>query len=302
MYIRFNRTKIPAQSWTLVLQAIFKYLQYVITSSPLLGWYDSDKSIFLKTHWSATGMGYMLLYSVDNSLSNNAITKLRTTGECDFDISTKTGPWLRPILFNSITCTDTENHYHGFVGDISCGWWAIAKEKQSLWGTHFYWLCNMKTTYNILHYTGPIHVLHRWCQDLLAYSFSFIHRSYDMMVDVDYLSRMHERLVKSHTVLSNAWSLADREARPCAYKCAMLDMLLRKDKYSTKSLTTSISTHILNNISLPPPYKKLKSHSSISPIPRCSSPIQTHVLSPSDSNTSNWRLDVNDNISYCAEF
>ena len=55
LYIRHNRAKISPQAWTPILQAIFKNLQYAITSSPLLGGYDFNKTIFLKTDWSATG-------------------------------------------------------------------------------------------------------------------------------------------------------------------------------------------------------------------------------------------------------
>ena len=128
MNIEFNRTKLPAQAWKPVLQAILKHLQHKIISSPLIGQYDSDKPIFLKTDWSTIGMSYMLLQPGDNSLYNDTIKNLRKTGECDFDILTKTGPQLWPILFNGKTCTDTEKHYHGFVGEISCCRWDIAKD------------------------------------------------------------------------------------------------------------------------------------------------------------------------------
>ena len=56
----------------------------------------------------------------------------------------------------------------------------------------------MKTTNNIMNYTGPIHILWQWCQEMLAYHVLCIHRSNLMMVDVDYLSHMYENLSKTH--------------------------------------------------------------------------------------------------------
>ena len=88
----------------------------------------------------------------------------------------------------------------------------------------FYWLCDMKPTYRIMHYTGPIHILRRWCQELLAYNFSCIHRSPSMMVDVDYLSRMHNKLIKSHVSIATRLSLVDRATRPEAYSETILKL------------------------------------------------------------------------------
>ena len=154
-----------------------------------------------------------------------ATAKLRDTGECDFDLSLD-GARLRQILFNSRSCTQSERHYHGFIGEIACGRWAISMEKRYLWGSHFYWLCDMKTTYKIMHYTGPIHIMRRWCQELLAYSFSCLHRSHTMMIDVDYLSRMHDPLIQTHVTIANRMSLSDRAARPGAYDYDVLTSLL----------------------------------------------------------------------------
>ena len=300
LYIRYNRTAIPSQGWTPPLQAIFKNLQDAVTSSPLLGRYDATKPIFLKTDWSATGMGYIILQPDDDKESHVALKKLRETGECDFELTTN-GLRLRPIVFNSRTCTETERHYHGFVGEIACGRWAIAKEKRHLWGAHFYWLCDMKTKYKILNYQGPIHVLRRWCQELLAYSFSCIHRSHTMMVDVDYLSRMHDNLFKKHTLLANAWSLVDRAAHPCAYKSATFDLLLSKGKYSSKSLSASeVHTYTCDADTGPSPKKQKVTCTSSAPC-RCNSPIQIHRGNTVTDKIQGWRLDQCDPILYCKE-
>ena len=61
-----------------------------------------------------------------------------------------------------------------------------------------------------------------------------IHRSHLMIVDVDYLSCMHNDLVKSHVVLANRLSLADRAARPGAYDADVLADVLQRGKYTVK--------------------------------------------------------------------
>ena len=131
LYARCGKGKIPAPAWTPTLLGIFDSLKQSITSSPLLARFDSSKPLFLKTDWSATGMGYILMQP-DNSVEARAATeKLLNTGECDFDLSLN-GARLRPVLFNSCSCTATEIHYHGFVREIACGRWAISMEKRYL--------------------------------------------------------------------------------------------------------------------------------------------------------------------------
>ena len=61
LYLRCGKTKIPHTAWTPQLIQIFENLKADITSSPLLGRYDNTKPVFLKTNWSATGMGYIIL-------------------------------------------------------------------------------------------------------------------------------------------------------------------------------------------------------------------------------------------------
>ena len=78
-------------------------------------------------------MGYILLQPDNSEESINATKKLRGIEECDFD-SYMSGARLRPFLFNSRVCRNTESHYHEFVGEIACNRWAQAIEKRYLWG------------------------------------------------------------------------------------------------------------------------------------------------------------------------
>ena len=61
-----------------------------------------------------------------------------------------------------------------------------------------------------------------------------------MMVDVDYLSRMHNELIKSHVSIANRLSLVDRASRPEAYSETILDYQLQRGKYSVKNVHATI--------------------------------------------------------------
>ena len=54
---RFYRKELPQMGWTPELIALFAELKVGITSSPVLARFDPEKPTFLKTDWSAEGIG-----------------------------------------------------------------------------------------------------------------------------------------------------------------------------------------------------------------------------------------------------
>ena len=116
-------------------------------------------------------------------------------------------------------------------------------EKYYLWGTHFFWLCNTKTTYKIMYYTRPIHILRRWCQELLVCNFSCIHCSHIMTQDVDYFSRINDSLVKAHVSICNRLSLTNRADRPGDYDTSVLESILLRGKYYVKPSDVQVHIH-----------------------------------------------------------
>ena len=52
-----------------------------------------------------------------------------------------------------------------------------------------------------------------------------------MMVDVDYLSRIHNELIKTHVSIANRLSLGDMATRPESYNENILDSQLQHGKY-----------------------------------------------------------------------
>ena len=92
----------------------------------------------------------------------------------------------------------------------------------------------MKTVYKILNYEGPIHSISRWAQELLAYSFTCVHRPNSMMVDVDALSRSYDPLTAKHIVVANTYRVHDMNCRSDAYSTSMFDQLLSQNRYTLK--------------------------------------------------------------------
>ena len=55
-----------------------------------------------------------------------------------------------------------------------------------------------------------------------------------MMSNVDYLSRIHNSLVKNHVLFANSLVLSDWLSRPDAYEELVLVVMLAKCQYSMK--------------------------------------------------------------------
>ena len=88
---------------------------------------------------------------------------------------------------------------------------------ENLIGETFYWICDCITVKEILKYTGSIHQLRRWSQELLGYEFAIIHRAVSMMKDVDGLSRHTDILIHRYLTQANSMRLADIAKRPFVY-------------------------------------------------------------------------------------
>ena len=145
------------------------------------------------------------------------------------------------LLKNSITISPL----------LTRGIWVISMEKRCIWETNIFWLCGMKTTYKIIYYTGPIHILQRWCQELLAYNFSCIYRSRFMMVDVDYILCINDNLITTNMLIANCLSLSDRALRPRTYDAAFLDDILSRGWYSVKPSTSHANVHQISCTTFP---------------------------------------------------
>ena len=139
-----------------------------------------------------------------------------TTGECLFDLS-KHGARLKPITFGSRSCTVEESSLHSFTGEAASGRWSIGQNRKYLWGCHFWWLCDCSTMKEVLEYSGTIHMVCRWAQELLRYQFRVFHQSNSMMVNVDSFIRRYEPLIAMHCMVSTILRQRDISHKPLAY-------------------------------------------------------------------------------------
>ena len=217
------RQAIPIMAWAPKLITLFEELKIALTSSPVLARFDPDKPTFLKTDWSAEGMGWILMQPADDSDSQHATKLLMKTGQCLFDLN-KDGPRLRPVQFGSRSCTDFERKYHSFVGEAAAGRWAISQNRHYLWGNNFWWMCDCTAVKEILEYEGTISQICRWAQELLGYQFTVVHRSYKMMMDVDALSRRFGPLIAQHCAIAYMLHSVDVGNRPHAYDQQMFTL------------------------------------------------------------------------------
>ena len=219
LYRRYLRSDLPLLAWTPDLIQLFEDMKHCITSSPILARYDPSKPTFLKSDWSAEGMGFIIMQPADDDESKTALKTLTSKGICTFDLSMN-GARLKPVRFGSRSCTDTEKNFHSFVGEAAAGRWAIAQNRNYLWGTHFYWICDCSAMKEVLDYQGSIAMVQRWSQELLGYHFTVVHRPARMMKDVDALSRRYGPRISTYLGIATILESIDKTQRPQAYDCS----------------------------------------------------------------------------------
>jgi hypothetical protein len=157
----YSRRAIPDADWTDDRTDLFASMKLALTNSPLLARFDSSKPVFLKTDWSAAGMGSILMQPDGSEDSMKAMATLKAGEDDDFDTA-MTGARLQPIKFGSCKCTGSEQHYHSMFGESSCGRWAFGKCRRYLFGAHFFWLCDCDAVKKLFEYDGLISQLKRW--------------------------------------------------------------------------------------------------------------------------------------------
>ena len=247
LYRQYRGNSIPLMAWSPELIELFHELKVCITSSPVLRRYDPTEPVFLKTDWSAEGMGWILMQPASDEISQKAVQTLIETGECLFD-KTKSGARLQPIAFGSRACTERERHFHSFVGEAASGRWAISQNRHFLWGAHFYWICDCKSIKEILEYSGSIPMVMRWAQELLGYHFSVIHRPASMMEDVDSLTRQFGKDIGRYEGIAHILRAVDKVNRPDAYDPVVFRSMSRTTKVKSKSYCVTTPVFTENNI------------------------------------------------------
>ena len=112
-----------------------------------------------------------------------------------------------------------------------------------------------------------------------------------MMVDVDYLSRMHNWLIQAHATVVNTFAKVDRVARPCVYKVDTWDTLLAKGRYSFKPSRQTVSKVSVQTSATAPAPKKAIISDTNEVIPRSVSPVQILMMQIPRTTVCKWKLD-----------
>ena len=211
-----------------------------VITSPLLLRYDSPKPNFLKTDWSTSGMGYILM-QLDNSLESiTAIKHLDSTDGRLFDL-TLFNPCLKPVLFNSLSNIFHENNYHSFVGDGACSRWVISRLCKYLWGIFFYWLCDCNAIKDILQCNGSVYQLKQWTKEHIGYKFVIIHCVATIMKNTDAISHYVDSFVYQYNITAARLYIEDVTERPFAYS---FDVFIRYTSPHCVKVTDAISISI----------------------------------------------------------
>ena len=128
--------------------------------------------------------------------------------------------------------------------------------------------------------------------------FFCIHRSHLMMIDVDYLSRINDQLIKTHVSIANRLSLTYRALRPVAYDTAVLNNILNRVKYSVKSQSKiSYTNHMSIQHSLHID-TRARFNDAYCPSTFCSSPIQI-CGTPTAMTVNKCSIVLDDTVTHC---
>lgn len=95
----------------------------------------------------------------------------------------------------------------------------------------------MTSTSKILEYEGPIHIMRRWCQDLMAYDFTPLHRTCNMMKDVDAMNRgPYHKIMNDYECMSQVMRQQDFASNPLACCDKTFNTIIAQGSYSLKKL------------------------------------------------------------------
>ena len=106
-------------------------------------------------------------------------------------------------------------------------------------GRKFYWICDCIAVKEILEYTGSIHQLRRWSQELFGCELAIIHREASIMKDVYGLSRHIHILIHRYFTQASRMRLADIAQRLFAYSFDSFISCFNPRRVATSDITTT---------------------------------------------------------------
>ena len=181
--------KLTSKMYGQIEKDTFEYLRNAVLEYPILIRANPAKRFYLKTDFSALGMGYVLCQPDDSEAAIQAIQEEDTGGKCQFDLCLSKLR-LHPVLFGSRKCLNNERYFHSFVGEATAAAWAITKNRHFLWAHPFTLLTDYNALVWLMSYKGNNAAIRRLMLEMTGYWFTIEHRPNKMMADPDYWSRL----------------------------------------------------------------------------------------------------------------
>ena len=182
--------KVTSDMFGKVEKDTFDYLRDCILSQPILIRADVNKRFYLKTDFSALGMGFALCQPDNSPEALQAMREEDAGAKCQFDLCFSKLR-LHPICFGSRKCLNNERYFHSFVGEATAAAWAITKNRHFLWGRPFTLLTDCNALVWLMTYRGTNAAIRRLMLEMTGYWFTIEHRPNKMMADPDYWSRLN---------------------------------------------------------------------------------------------------------------
>jgi hypothetical protein len=169
----------------------FRFIRDYILSKPILQRANIKKRFYLKTDFSALGLGFALCQPDDSPESTAAMNREDAGGECEFEFC-MSKMRLLPVAFGSRKTKGNEIHFHSHPGESLAASWGTTKNRHFLWGRMFTLITDCRALMWLMDYKGHNHAVRRLQLEMLGYSFTIVNRTGAMLEDANYFSRLGE--------------------------------------------------------------------------------------------------------------
>ena len=178
--------------WTWQHDSVLADMKQAVLTDPILQRPNQARRFYLKTDYSSKGYGAALCQADGSKEAIAAEEAENGGGACMFD-KQKFGLRLHPVLFESKATTGPEQADHSHPGEAKAGDFAIHKFRYFLWGRPFTWIADCSSLRAFFEQRDmPNHQLERVRMRLLCYQFTIVHRTSNMVKEVDLLTRYNK--------------------------------------------------------------------------------------------------------------
>jgi hypothetical protein len=141
------------------IKAFHKIRDYIL-SKPILQQANIEKRFYLKTNFSALGLGFLLCQPDNSAESIAAMNREHAGGNCDFELCVSKMRLL-PIAFGSRKTKGNEVHFHSHPGESLAASWGTTKNCHFLWGRPFTLITDCHALVWLMDYKGHNHAVRR---------------------------------------------------------------------------------------------------------------------------------------------